>query len=363
MKRSSEASVRDTGNAFTGAPLQRATLVHVARLAGVGLGTASRALGDGKRVSEPAVRRVQEAARRLGYRPNELARNLKVRRSRAIGLVIPNIGGEFMATCVRAAQSVIRECGYISVIAFTDDDKGREIAEIDYLVGRQIDGILLVPAEGSARRTDAHVALHGTPVVTFDQPASGHQADEVIVSNQLSAEKAVRHLMEHGHKRIAYVGIDRNLPTLKARQRGYRKALNAAGLEEAVHLLEPDGSGSSKLLDLWNTMEKPPTAVFLVNELTSVQFLGELAARDIQVPGELAIIAFDDVPLSSLLRTPLSVMRQPAFELGCQSATLLMQRVSGEYAGDLRRVVLHPELILRQSCGCARARTMADGTR
>jgi len=352
MKKASKSSTKETGNASTSDSLQRATLVHVARLAGVGLGTASRALGDGKRVSEDTVRRVEEAAKRLDYRRNELARNLKVRRSRAIGLVIPDIGGEFMAGCVRAAQSVIRESGYISVIAFTDDDRGAEVAEIDYLVGRQIDGILLVPAVGSGQASNEHRALHGTPVVTFDQPASHLHADEVIVSNQAGAERAVRHLMEHGHKCIAYVGIDRDLPTLKTRLKGYRKAMNAAGLQTSIHLLAPDGEGSAKVLDAWATMKKPPTAAFLVNELTSVKFLGELAARRVQVPQQLAVIAFDDVPLSSLLRSPLSVMRQPSLELGRQSATLLMQRVSGHHSGDPRRVVLHPELVLRESCGC-----------
>lgn len=354
MKKPLDSSGPVYGNASTAAQMPRATLTHVARLAGVGLGTASRALGDGKRVSEDTVRRVEEAAKRLGYRRNELARNLKVRRSRAIGLVIPDIGGEFMGACVRAAQSVIRESGYISVIAFTDDDRKAEMAEVDYLVGRQIDGILMVPAAGRGHSEEERAVLHGTPVVTFDQPASGLYADEVIVSNQVGAEKAVRHLIEHGHKRIAYVGIDRDLPTLKSRLKGYRKAITAAGLQEDIYMLQPDGEGSAAILDAWAAMKKPPTAVFSVNELSSVRFLGEVATRDIQVPEQLAIIGFDEVPLSNLLRSPLSVMRQPAVELGRQSAMLLMQRVRGEYSGDTRRVVLHPELVLRESCGCKR---------
>lgn len=330
----------------------RATLVHVARLAGVGLGTASRALGDGKRVRPETIARVVEAAKRLGYRRNEIARELKVRRSGAVGFVIPDIGGEFMATCVRAAQAVIREQKYTSIFAFTDDDPEMEYSEIDYLLRRQIDGILIVPAAGGARSKLRPQFLQDTPLVSFDQPLAGLDVDEVLVSNNAGAETATRHMIDHGHERIVHVSMNRKHPTLRARVRGYRKAMTAAGLQEKVEVLGSNGEGALELVDSWLKSKQRPTALFCANELTSVKMLQAIAMRDIQVPKQLALISFDDVQLGYALRSPLTVMRQPAAEIGRRAATLLMERVLGDKPLPLRRVVLDAELVIRQSCGC-----------
>jgi len=335
--------------------VSRATLIHVARLAGVGLGTASRALGDGKRVSAETVQRVTEAAKRLGYRRNEMARSLKVRRSGAVGIVIPDIGGAFMATCVRAAQTVIRENKYISVFAFTDDDPEVEISEVDYLVRRQVDGLLIVPAGGGARNLLERQLLQDTPLVSFDQPISGLDVDEVLVSNQAGAEKATRHMIEHGHKAIVYVTIDRQVPTLRARLKGYRRAMRAAGLKETVAQLGPNGEGAMEFIDSLLRAKRPPTAIFSANEKTSLEILPVLAMRNIKVPEQFALIAFDDVQLGLVLRSPMTVMRQPAAELGHRAATLLMERVLGKNDMATRRIVLDAELVVRRSCGCSPA--------
>jgi len=332
--------------------VSRATLVHVARLAGVGLGTASRALADGKRVSADTIQRVTEAATRLGYRRNEMARSLKVRRSGAVGIVIPDIYGAFIATCLRAAQAVIRENKYISVFAFTDDDPAVEISEVDYLVRRQVDGLLIIPAGGGARSLLERQLLQSTPLVSFDQPISGLDVDEVLVSNQAGAEKATRHMIEHGHKSIVYVSIDRQVPTLRARLKGYRRAMRSAGLQETIAQLGPNGEGAEELVDSWLRSKRPPTALFSANEKTSLEILPVLAMRNVQVPDQLALIAFDDVQLGLVLRSPLTVMRQPAAELGHRAATLLMERVMGKNDIPPRRIVLDAELVIRQSCGC-----------
>jgi len=330
----------------------RATLVHVARLAGVGLGTASRALDNGKRVSAETMEKVVEAAKRLGYRRNEMARGLKVRRSGAVGIVVPDIGGAFMATCVRAAQAVIRENKYISVFAFTDDDPEVEISEVDYLVRRQVDGILIIPAGGGARSLLEQQLLQNTPLVSFDQPIVGLDVDEVLVSNQAGAEKATRHMIEHGHKAITYVSIERHVPTLRARLKGYRKAMRAAGLQEAVEYLGANGEGAVALVDAWLRAKRPPSALFSANEQTSIELLHALALRNVKIPEQFALIAFDDMQLGLVLRSPMTVMRQPAAELGHRAATLLMERVVGRSDVPPRRIVLDAELVIRQSCGC-----------
>jgi LacI family transcriptional regulator len=338
----------DSGNA------RRATLIHVARVAGVGLGTASRVFNQSPNVSAETIRRVHEAADLLGYQRNAVARNLRMRRSGAIGIIVPHIGGPFMDDCVRAALAVIRAQKYVSVLAFSSDDRETEVEEIEYLLQRQIDGILIVPAEGGSTNQMDSRLLNGTPVVAFDQPLSWLKTDEVLVSNRSGAESATRHLIEHGHKRITCVKISRDVYTLHTRLEGYRRAMRSAKLKPDIANLGPSGDGALEVVDGWLNSENPPTAIFTVNEITSIEILLALASRNVQIPQQLAVVAFDDVQLGPLLRAPLTAVRQPAAEIGHLGATLLMKRVVEKSTDAPRRTLLNTELVLRESCGCQR---------
>jgi LacI family transcriptional regulator len=334
---------------------RRATLVDVARLASVGLGTASRVFNDNPNVNVETVRRVHEAADLLGYQRNTVARNLRMRRSDAIGIIVPHIGGPFMDNCIRAAQAVIRAQKYVSVIAFSNDDRETEIEEIDYLLQRQIDGILIVPAQGGSTNQMDSRLLSGTPIVAFDQPLSWWKADEVLVSNRSGMEMATHHLIEHGHKRITCVKISRNVYTLHARLEGYRRAMRSAQLEPDIAELGPSGEGALEVVDCWLKSKKPPTAIVTMNEITSIEILLALASRNVQIPQQLAIVAFDEVQLGPLLRSPLTVVRQPATDIGHLGATLLMKRVVEKSTDAPRRTLLNTELVLRESCGCRKS--------
>ncbi len=186
-------------------PLAAPTLIHVARLAGVGLGTASRALSGQGYIKEETAARILEAAEQLGYQKNELARSLKVKRSGAIGLVVPDIGGPFMAACVRTIQRKLRQNGYTLIIAFSDGDEAVEQEELEYLVRYQVDGLIVIPAKSSARHFSSP-QLARLPIVAFDQPIDGDNFDAVLVRNKQGAQDAVEHLIGHGHKRIACPG-------------------------------------------------------------------------------------------------------------------------------------------------------------
>jgi LacI family transcriptional regulator len=161
------------------------TLVHVAQLAGVGIGTASRVLNDEGYVSERTAARVKAAIQQLGYKPNEVARSLKVRRSGAVGIVVPELNDPFIASCVQAAQEVVRGARKISVLIFSDGSPEIEAQEIDYLIRRQIDGILIIPAGGRSEHLTPE-ALHHTPLVSFDQPIPGRHIDAVLVNTSSS---------------------------------------------------------------------------------------------------------------------------------------------------------------------------------
>lgn len=325
------------------------TLVHVARLAGVGLGTASRALSGEGYVSKETVARIHAAAERLGYQRNELARSLRVNRSYVIGIVVPDIGGPFMVECVRAAQHVLRQQRYMSVIAFTDGNGDSEKEEIEYLVRRQIDGLLIVPADASAPyRSSAQIAK--LPMVFFDQPVQDKGCDAVLVKNQQSARSAVLHLIEHGHKRIAAVGVFRHLYSMRKRIEGYREAIRDAGLREYLAVPEPEEI--DRQIGEWLSMKNPPTAIFCLNELSSIKVIEALSSRRIKMPDQIAFIGFDEIQLGRYLEPPLTAIVQPASVIGEQAAARLLERINAESPLSPKRIMLETTFVPRRSCGC-----------
>jgi len=331
------------------------TLVHVARLAGVGLGTASRALSGEGPVSEETLAKVRLAAERLGYQRNELARSLKVKRSGAVGLVIPDIGGRFMATCVRAIQKVLRQAEYTSIIAFTDGDEKIEAAEIDYLIRHQVDGLIIVPSAGDALHFHSPKLAH-TPLVAFDKPIGSDQYDAVLVKNRHSSREAVQHLIDHGHKRIGCLGVNRDHYSIRQRIEGYRAAMNAAKLPQMLGIVDPTGEEIGQQLDHWLALKHSPTAIFSLNEFTTRETIKALSERDISMPKPIAFIGFDDIELGPYLNPPLTAVVQPAEEMGCRAAERLLEKIASQDKLPQNRLMLEAQLVIRGSCGCPSVR-------
>jgi LacI family transcriptional regulator len=327
------------------------TLVEVAKLAGVGLGTASRALSGDGYVKRDTFERIHKAIEQLGYQPNELARGLKRQRSNVVGIVIPDIGGPFMVACVRAIQRVLRAGGYISIIAFTDNDPAVEQKEIDYLLRHRVDGLIIVPADSGAAHLQ-NPQLARIPVVAFDQPIQPGDFDAILVKNSEAAQEAVMHLVGHGHTRIACLGVFRHLYSIQRRIEGYRAAMKHAGLTPMLSVVKPEHGEIAAQLDAWLALKEPPTAIFSVNELVSVGIVEAMIERGIKMPDKIAFIGFDDIQLGPFLDPPLTAVVQPAAEIGEHAARTLIERL-GEGANAARKSVqLKAKLVVRGSCGC-----------
>lgn len=323
--------------------------MHVARLAGVGLGTASRALSGQGYVHPDTLEQILKAARQLGYRRNEVARSLRVKQSYVIGIVVPDIGGPFMVDCVRAAQAVLRQHRYMSVLAFTDGDSKTEQEEIEYLMRRQIDGLLVVPSDSSSPYFSSS-QFDTLPVVFFDQPHVNRKFDAILVKNRQGARAAVEHLIEHGHKRIACIGINRHLYSIRKRLEGYKGTIKEAGLREYFAVTEPETIDAQ--IGEWLRMKTPPTAIFSLNELSSVKVIEALGARRVQMPGEVAFIGFDEVPFGRYLNPPITTVVQPATMIGEQAAIRLLERINASEPLPGKHLLLDTMFIRRGSCGC-----------
>jgi LacI family transcriptional regulator len=325
------------------------TLVHVARLAGVGLGTASRALSGNGYVRKATLEKILEAADRLGYQCNEVARSLRARQSHVIGIVVPDIGGPFMIECVRSAQTVLRQHGYMSILAFSEGDPETERDETECLLRRQIDGLLVVPAAAEADVFDSPQSA-SVPVVFFDQPLSNSRFDAVLVKNREGAREATTHLVEHGHRRIACIGVNRHLYSIRRRMEGYRDAMKKFGLPEYLSVTEPDRIDGQ--IDEWLLMDVPPTAIFGLNELSSIRAVQALASRKVRMPDQIAFIGFDEIQLGAWFDPPLSAVVQPSTRIGEEAALRLLQRIDAKEPPPGKHILLDTMLVPRGSCGC-----------
>lgn len=333
------------------------TITDVAREAGVAIMTVSRVVNGGSYVSPATEKRVRAAIRRLGYTPNEAARMLKGQRARMIGLVVPDLADSFFATCANAVQEVAGTHGYMTLIVTSERSVERESNEIAMMAARRIAGLLIVPSREDADRRLRELQQSEIPLVALDRILDGVDAGQVIVENAGGAEEAVRHLIAHGHRRIACIGYDAKVYTINQRIQGYRRAMKEAGLKPDVWSNLTTAPATETLLRRLMSEAERPTALFTLNNVTTIHALQAIRAMHLHLPSDLAMIGFDDLELAPLLDTPLTAVRQPAHEMGRSAARMLFDMIRhshdvGTEGKPERRIVLPTELILRSSCGC-----------
>jgi LacI family transcriptional regulator len=324
----------------------------VARLAGVGTMTVSRVLSGTVPVAEETAKRVQTVIDQLHYRPNQLARAFRGQKSRTIGLIIPYLYDPFFANCAHAVTTVAKEHGYSVIITTSNEDPDTEYAEAEQMLQRHVDGLLAIPAPHRQWRISR--AMFGkTPVVMFDRPVDDPSLDVVLVQNPAGARRMVEHLIDHGHKRIALMGLSRNLFTINARFLGYRRALKNAGLEEDAFFGCASYEDTLQALQQKLKGARAPTAIFTSNTLATRYVLSALVHLGVKMPGDVALAAFDDFDMAECTSPSLTVVRQPAQEMGRVAASLLFERIArGEMPQSGNRIVLPVEIVLRRSCGC-----------
>ena len=216
------------------------TIKDVAREAGVGLMTVSRVINKvpGGKFSEATAQRVHEAIKRLGYEPNRVARSLRGQRSGVIGLITTNVTDPFWASCAHGVELEARKQNYVLILVSSDDDCLLEERQVAALQAHRVDGLLLVSTY-RAKRTTLTSRLDRIPTVAIDRPIAGYKTDCVLVQNHEAAYNATRHLIGHGHHRVAFIGYGERIYTVRERIEGYMRAMREAGLECMVRAGAP----------------------------------------------------------------------------------------------------------------------------
>ena len=323
----------------------------VARIAGVSTSTVSHVLNGTRKVSPDTVQAVQSAIRQLGYIPNTLARSLARSTTNTIGVAISALSNHYFSETVHAIETECAKHGYMMLFVDTHDDPDQELRVVTALHQRRVDGILLAPSTGSLALE--YLQANEVPAVLVDRMMSD-RFDQVGVENTQSTQALVAHLIGHGHRRIGFISGRAGLDTSAGRVAGYQAALQAAGLPFDPQLLVNGGSSSEparlatqQLLAL----ATPPTAIMAGNNLMTLGAMHALRDAHIDVPGQMALVGFDDFEWADFFVPRLTLIAQPVQELGARAVNLLLERMASPKRKK-HSVRLAPTLKIRNSCGC-----------
>jgi len=332
-----------------------ANINDVARSAGVSKTTVSRVLnGRYEYMTTETRARVEAAIEALQFNPNNIARSLKRKRTNTIGAIVANIMNPFSTAITRGIEDYCHVAGYSLIICNADDSAEKERAYVQVLRARQSDG-LIINTTGQNQELFQELAEAGFPLVLLDRKLEGVQADAVTLDNAKATALAMAHLLGRGYRRIAIVVYPpHGLSSRTERLEGYRKALEEAGLpidDSLIKIAEPHpGAAREKVRELLS-MQPLPEAIFATNYLINLEVLAAVKEGGLRVPGDVAIMGFDDAEWTPLLDPPLTTVAQPTYEMGRRAAELLVKRIESKRPRKPMLHLMEPQLVIRKSCG------------
>jgi LacI family transcriptional regulator len=328
------------------------TIKDVAHLAGVGVGTVSRVLNNSGYVSVETKRKVEMAIDQLSFSPSPLARDLTLKITHTIGLLLPDIANPFFPAMAKAVEYTASQHGYGVFLCNTDNNPREEEAYVNMFRVKRVDGVVWGGIDVRADLIE-QLQTSGINVVLLDRFIAGAIVDTITIDNIKAARAATEYLYRLGHRVIGHIAGPLDLSTSKDRAEGYERALRDSGIGYSPALVAEgdfqfDGGyrGASDLLDSGH----PITAIFAANDLMAVGAMHACTDRGLRVPEDVSIVGFDDIPMASIVRPRLTTIAQPSYQLGMTAATLLIDRLEGHHDGPPRQMVLETTLILRETC-------------
>ena len=327
----------------------------VAREAGLSQSTVSRALRGDARVTDETRERVLAAARRLGYTPNALGRNLSQRSTRTIGMVVTEIANPFYPNLIAPLHDELAELGYRMAL-FTERLEGEQADPLDHLEGlfdHGIDGAVLTTStlDGEVAR---ELTRRGLPFTFLTRVVDSIAADAVTVDNALGASLMAAEVARFGHRSVSAIFGPTNTSTGRDRERGFRAGLRAAGAvldERAVHHGPYTVEAGREAMEAIIALDDRPTVVVCFNDLVAIGALNAARAAGLQVPADLSITGWDDLPMASWEICQLTTVRQSMHEMARAAARLVVERVEATGPLEPRRLLFDPELVLRATLG------------
>jgi LacI family transcriptional regulator, galactose operon repressor len=332
--------------------VRRRSIRDVASLAGVSVGTVSNVLNNPELVAESTRDRVHRAIEDLGFVRNGSARQLRAGKSRAVGAIVLDVANPFFTEVTRGIEDRLREENCLLVLCNSDDSLEKESHYLGVLEEQRVRGVLITPASRDLSRLE-QMRRMGTAVVLLDRTSPTPDLCSVGVDDVRGGEIAGQHLLELGHRRIAFLNGPRSIRQCADRRRGLRKAVRGAGLDpdrviEEITVASLNAEGGEAAIMAAVSRSTAPPAIFCVNDLVALGVLRALMRRGIAVPDDVAVVGYDDVEFAAMLSTPLTSVRQPKYRLGQAAAELLLAEADdGNHRHEQR--LFQPELVIRES--------------
>lgn len=332
------------------------TLKQIARELDVSISTVSKALRDSPEISEETRQKVQAFAKLYNYKPNNIALSLKNRKTRTIGIVLPEIVHDFFATVISGIEQVANKKGYNILICLSNNSFDREVMNLEVLANGSTDGFILSVAKETQQKRDYHhleeVINQGMPVVLFDRIVDEIICDKVIIDDTEGARKAVQHLIDIGCKKIGIITTVDYVSVGKLRTQGYIEALENNNIEvsdELILKIEDVDNSQQQIINFIKAREFD--GVFAVNEQFCASAIRGLKEKQLSVPDDVSVISFSDGELSKRFIPSLSTINQHGTEMGAKAAELLIERLERPMENDERfqTAIIRTSLIERES--------------
>ncbi len=344
-------------------PKRSVTVADVARAANVSKATAARVLGGYGVVSDKVREQVLAAASALEYRPNELARSMTTGKSGIIGVVVGDIENAFFSLAVRGISDVARMAGFNVIIANSGEELDAEKSAVDLLIGKRVDGLIVTPARCDRMEHLRDIRRVGVPLVLFDRSIPELGVDSVTGDDFDAAVTAARHLLDMGHRRIAYISAmdaeseflssSRTLSNSAVRERvdGVLKAQAGTSIEERRHYVRLGATNQPRTDAVVKRLLQdaaPPTALIASDSLVGLRVFKTLQTLGLSIPRDISMISFLDADWTTVTTPPITVVDQPVYEMGKKAAEKLISRLNGK-AAPVERIAIKTSLIRRGS--------------
>ncbi|GAA4702761.1 LacI family DNA-binding transcriptional regulator [Brevibacillus fulvus] len=328
------------------------TMADVAALANVSKSTVSQYINNRyDYMSEETKRRIEEAIRQLGYKPNYVAKSLKQKQTSTIGVIVANILHTFSTQVIRSIEDVCREARFHAIVCNADDNPQQEKEYIEMLRAKQIDGLIVFPTGGNIDLYQTMVKEQ-YPLLFVDRFVKDLPVESILLDNEKASELAVDHLVESGYRKIGMLttSLHSNITPRIERINGYKKALEKHGLPiREEHYKGVDVRQMDQVLAEMFRLPEPPDALIAGNDLTLMEILKFAKKHNLSIPRQVAVIGIDEVSFSGIYHPPLTTIVQPAFEMGKQAAESLLAQIKGSDRERKEIQRFAPKLIIRES--------------
>lgn len=335
---------------------RKVTLKQIAKELDVSISTVSKSLRDSPEISEDTRLKVQAFAKLYNYKPNNIALSLKNKKTKTIGIIIPEIVHHFFATVISGIEQVANECGYNVIVCLSDESFDKEVINMEMLANGSTDGFIMSLSKETQQKKDFHhlqeVINQGMPVVLFDRISNDILCDKVIIDDQLAAYEATNFLISKGLKKIALLTTVDYVSVGKLRTDGYLNVLHDHGIEvdeDLIIRIEDTEHCDKKIIELLEN--KSVDAILAVNELFAVTAIKLAMSKGIMIPEDLSVVAFTDGIISKYSTPTITTISQNGIKMGRKAAEMLIKRLELEDEEDehYKTEIIETNLIIRES--------------